>query len=100
MLLLGFLAYQAWVFFLLRDDNAKSFTQQENSGLYLDQYRWMTDGAAKALSKFQGNVLWLKGLTSFSPEAAQTLSQCRGTLRLHLNNLPPSAAKILQMGGR
>ena len=65
----------------------------------LDEFTAIDDTAAEILSKFDDH-LELNGLTSLSDAAAESLSKKEGpddepVLTLVLDNLPPSAAKIL-----
>ena len=60
----------------------------------------LSDAAAESLSKHEGDFrryeLWLLGLTSLSDAAAESLSKRKAPLRIIPDNLPESAADILE----
>jgi hypothetical protein len=62
---------------------AKELVASDRSWLQLSRVRVISDKAADALSKFQGDDLSLDGLLTLSDPAARDLAKCRGALSLN-----------------
>ena len=80
---------------VLTREIAEQFLADEDA-VDLCVFTHIEDAAAESLSKHEGYRLILNGLTSLSDAAAESLSKHEGGISLSLDNLPESAAAILQ----
>ena len=78
------------------DDDAAESLSRYRSPLSLKGLTSLSDAAAESLGKHEGSNLYLDGVTSLSDAAAESLSKHKGELSIDLDELPESAAEILR----
>ena len=82
---------------VLTEEIAEQFLEDDSS-VHLSEFTAIEDAAAESLSGHEGD-LELDGITFLSDAAANSLSKHEGEIRVNLDALPKSAAKILRDAG-